>query len=216
MLHHTVHRAARSAFGRVPAIPTVLRPAVVQAHCDTEDGPAVTAGRRALETGNLNHALPWIPADGGAELGDVFARALRVRALGPDAAEVADRLFLETLVRIHRMGEGVGFTGLKAAGGPLEPVVAAADAALASGDDDAVLALVPDDRRDRAHELFLVALGRRDHDVDDVAAARAYVDAYVAFVKYAEGEHHEHGHEHEHEHEHGHEHPLRPALEDAQ
>ena len=30
------------------------------AHCDTADGPAVTDGRRALETGNVNFALKWI------------------------------------------------------------------------------------------------------------------------------------------------------------
>ena len=42
------------------------------AHCDTADGPAVTDGRRALETGNINHALKWIQADGEAELTEVF------------------------------------------------------------------------------------------------------------------------------------------------
>ena len=196
MLRHTV----RSALTRTLS---ALRPAVVQAHCDTDDGPAVTAGRRALDTGNVNHALPWIPADGEAELRAVFDRALRV--LGPEAAELADRHFLETLVRIHRMGEGVGFTGIKPAGTGVEPVVAAADAALVSGDDAAVLALVPDERRARLHELFVAARARRDHDVDDLAAARAWVAAYVAFVKTAEG--HEHaGHEHG-----GHAHADAPA-----
>ena len=33
----------------------IVQPA--DAHCDTEDGPAVTDGRRALASGNINHAL---------------------------------------------------------------------------------------------------------------------------------------------------------------
>ena len=220
MLRHTAHLNLRPALARLLS---ALRPVVVQAHCDTDDGPAVTAGRRALDTGNLNHALPWIPADGADELREVFDRALRVRALGPEAAELADRLFLETLVRIHRMGEGVGFTGIKPAGAGVEPVVAAADAALASGDDAAVLALVPDERRAHLHELFATALARREYDVDDLAAARAWVAAYVAFVKTAEG--HDHGpgaHEHGDHHEHGaaggcghHAPSHEPALEHA-
>ena len=86
-----------------------MRPAVVQAHCDTAEGPAVTDGRKALETANVNYALKWVPADGEADVREVFNKALRIRGLGPDAAEVADRLFLETLVRVHRMAEGVGF-----------------------------------------------------------------------------------------------------------
>ena len=118
---------------RIVTLLAALRPAIVQAHCDTAEGPAVTDGRRALETGNVNHALKWIPADGEAELRDVFDKALRVRGLGPDAAEVADRLFLETLVRVHRMGEGVGFTGIQPTGTQVDPVVAAADEAIAAG-----------------------------------------------------------------------------------
>ena len=108
-----------------------MRPAVVQAHCDTAEGPAVTDGRKALETANVNYALKWVPADGEADVREVFNKALRIRGLGPDAAEVADRLFLETLVRVHRMAEGVGFTGIQPAGTQVDPVVEAADEAIA-------------------------------------------------------------------------------------
>ena len=30
------------------------------AHCDGVDGPVVAAARKALETGNVNHALIWV------------------------------------------------------------------------------------------------------------------------------------------------------------
>lgn len=46
-----------------------------EAHCDTENGPAVVDGRRSLETGNINHALKWIPASGEAELREVSTRS---------------------------------------------------------------------------------------------------------------------------------------------
>jgi hypothetical protein len=167
---------------------------VADAHCDTADGPAVTDGRRALETGNLNLALKWIQADAEAELADVFDKALAVRQLGPQAAEVADRLFLETLVRLHRMGEGVGFTGIQPSGAKVDPVVVAADRALDRGEDRELIALVPAARRGELHRRFELALGKKSFDVDDVPAARDYVAAYVSFFKYAEGEDHEHGH----------------------
>jgi hypothetical protein len=182
------------------SITTLLRSLVetivptAEAHCDTADGPAVTDGRRALETGNINYALKWIQSDGEAELAAVFAKSLAVRKLGADAAEVADRLFLETLVRLHRMGEGVGFTGIQPTGTSIDPIVAAADRALEVGDDREVRALAPAERRDELHRRFEVALAKKNFDVDDVAAARDYVASYVSFFKYAEGEDHEHGH----------------------
>lgn len=164
------------------------------AHCDTADGPAVTDGRRALETGNVNYALKWIQADGEVELTEVFNKALAVRKLGRQAAEVADRLFLETLVRLHRMGEGVGFTGIQPTGTEIDPIVVAADRALETGDDSQVAALAPADRRAELHRRFETALGKKEFDVNDVPAARDYVAAYVNYFKYAEGEDHEHHH----------------------
>jgi len=194
---------------RIVTLLAALKPATVQAHCDTAEGPAVKDGRKALETGNINYALKWIPADGEAELRDVFEKALKVRTLGAEAAEVADRLFLETMVRIHRMGEGVGFTGIQPVGTQIDPVVKAADEAIVLGSDADLLPMVPEERRAELDKRFQAALAIKDFDVDDVAAARRYLAAYVSFFKYAEGEDHEHhgyeGHGHS-EHGCGHEH----------
>ena len=177
---------------RIITLLAVMRPAVAQAHCDTAEGPAVTDGRRALETGNVNHALKWVPADAEAEVRDVFGKALKVRSLGVDAAEVADRLFLETLIRLHRMAEGVGFTGIQPAGTLLDPVVQAADEAIATGSDTDLLLMVASERRPELHRRFRAALSLRDFDADDLDAARRYITGYVSFFKYAEGEEHDH------------------------
>jgi hypothetical protein len=183
---------------RVATLPAILRLITVEAHCDTADGPAVKDGRMALETGNINFALKWIPADGEAEMRDVFDKALKVRTLGPEAAEVADRLFLETMVRIHRMAEGVGFTGIQPAGTQIDPVVTAADQAIALGSDDDLLSMVPSERRTELDRRFRAALELKDFDVDDVTAARRYIEAYVSFFTYAEAEDHEHDENHGH------------------
>ncbi|NKW11041.1 hypothetical protein HGG76_24830 [Ochrobactrum tritici] len=70
-------------------------------------------GKLALERNDLNYALKWIAADDTEELRKIFAQSIKVRALGPDAEDLADRFFLESLVRIHRAGEGAPFEGLK-------------------------------------------------------------------------------------------------------
>ncbi|MEO7070311.1 MAG: DUF6448 family protein [Nostocoides sp.] len=182
---------------RIVTLLTALKPAIVQAHCDTAEGPAVKDGLKALETGNINFALKWIPAAGEAELSDVFEKAKKVRSLGAEAAELADRLFLETMVRIHRIGEGVGFAGIQPVGAQIDPVVTAADEAIALGADANLLPMVPEGRRTELNKRFRAALEVKDFNVDDVPAGRQYLAAYVSFFKYAEGEDHEHhGHEH--------------------
>lgn len=179
--------AAMAAIGVI-----ILWPRSASAHCDTEDGPAVTDGRLALETGDPSPALAWVHPEGDAEVREVFGLAQRVRALGGEARLVADRLFLETLVRVHRAGEGAGFDGIKPAGA-VDPVVAAVDRAIATGEMGPLVGLVPPERLPELEARLARALALKDHDVKDVEAGRRWVAAYVSFVKYAEGE--ERGHD---------------------
>ncbi len=76
------------------------------AHCDTLDGPVVEAARVALETGNIDAVLIWVQAEHEAEVRSAFSRSIEVRALGDTANQLADMYFFETVVRLHREGEG--------------------------------------------------------------------------------------------------------------
>jgi hypothetical protein len=173
----------------------VPRPA--RAHCDTMDGPTVADGRRALETGNANHALRWVDDHHEAELRRAFELAHRVRSLGGEARDLADQYFLETLVRLHRAGEGEPFTGIRPSGVPIDERVAAADRCVAEGRLEPLRALVLPGQVPELEARFERVLATRGFDVDDLAAARAYVAAYVAFFHLAEGEEHAHGAAHD-------------------
>ena len=177
----------------------VIQPA--SAHCDTEDGPAVQDGRRALDTGNVNFALKWVHPEGADEVKASFDAAMATRGGSSDGSDATDRHFLETLVRVHRAGEGAGFDGIKPTGTQLPPEVVAADECLVVGNIEPLRGLIPDDRWDELERRFDVALAKKDFDVDDLDAARDYVAAYVSYFKYAEGED-----EHHHHAAHGHHH----------
>lgn len=171
------------------------------AHCDTEDGPAVQDGRRALEAGNVNIALKWVHPEGEDEVRASFDAAMANRARGGDGSAATDRQFLEALVRVHRAGEGAGFDGIKPTGAELPPEVEAADACVAAGNLEALRSLISEDRWSELERRFHVMQSKRDFDVDDLDAARDYVGAYVSFYKYAEGhdgDHHHAGHHHHH------------------
>jgi hypothetical protein len=183
----------------------LLKPLRASAHCDTMEGPTAQDGLRALETGNLALALRWVAPSDEEELREVFEKARTARDLGPAAREVADRWFVENLVRIHRSGEGAPFTGVQPYGAPVDERVAAADSAIASGDLAQLERLVPAERWAELRRRFATVLERKEYDATDVAAGRAYIEAYVSFFKYAEGEDHEHGHDHAHAHA-GHQH----------
>ena len=112
----------------------VLHSAPAYAHCDGMDGPVVKAAQEALAKGDVNLVLIWVRKNDEAEIQEAFDRTMNVRKLSPQARELADTYFFETLVHIHRAGEGVPYTGLKPAGRNLGSAIPAADQALKSED----------------------------------------------------------------------------------
>lgn len=179
----------------------LMRPQRASAHCDTMEGPAVADGELALRTGNINHALKWVSAADTDELSRIFTQTQAVRGVSEDVRFVADRWFLENMVRIHRAGEGVAYTGIKPLGVPVDPRVKAADEAIAAGVLDPLVGLVPAEQMAELEKRFSTVLGRKEFDVNDVAAGRSYLDAYVQFFHLAEGDHQDH-HADQHAHQH--------------
>ena len=158
------------------------------AHCDTLDGPVVQTARIALEKGDVTPLLKWVQADDEKEIRVAFQKTLAVRAKGAEAKELADMYFFETLVRIHRAGEGAPYTGLKP-GEAVDPAVALADKALESGSVDKLVDVLTKAMANGIHERFQHASETQKHANDSVAAGREFVEAYVIFTHYVEGLH---------------------------
>jgi hypothetical protein len=156
------------------------------AHCDGLDGPVVSAARLALQTGDVNRVLIWVRPEDIGEIRHAFSEALATRKLGPQARELADRYFFETLVRIHRAGEGAPYTGLKPAGRDLGPAIPAADKAVETGSVDEVARLLTEALRQGLHTRFHDLMAKKSFRTDDVAAGREFIDSYVAFIHYVE------------------------------
>jgi hypothetical protein len=156
------------------------------AHCDTLDGPVVALARQALDKGDVKIILPWVAADKEAEIKKAFALTIAVRGKGEKEKELADMYFFETLVRIHREGEGAPYTGLKPAGLDLGPAIPAADKALESGNPGPLLKLIDEKIHEGIHKYYMEAKERKAHAGDSVEAGRAYVQAYVPFLHFVE------------------------------
>lgn len=175
-----------TAFALVIAA-AALMPAAALAHCDGLDGPVVKAARKALETGNVAFALMWVQTADEPEIRKAFEKTVSVRRLGADARALADTYFFETLVRVHRAGEGAPYTGLKPAGQDIGPAIPAAHKALDSGSPEPLIALVRTAIEKRLREQFEHALQARHLATEgDVAAGRRFVAAYVPFIHYVE------------------------------
>lgn len=156
------------------------------AHCDTMDGPVVKAAQKSLETGDITPLLIWVQKRDIEEVKQAFEKTRIVRKLNNDAQKLADMYFFETVVRIHRSGEGEPYTGLKPAGTELSPAIVAADKSLETGSTDAVSKILADSILDGLRTRFAQVMAKKNFSKNDVEAGRDYIKAYVIYLHYVE------------------------------
>jgi hypothetical protein len=178
---HIIRKTAALA----AALSLSLAPLSARAHCDTLDGPVVKTALVALDKGDVRPVLAWVKEGHDREIQSAFAKALEARKRQPASHEASDHRFLETLVRVHRAGEGAPYTGLKAAGEGVGAAVQAADLAIEKRSVAGVEHALAEEIRSGLDDRF-ATLSARQPPGADVAAGRAWVEAYVEYVHYVE------------------------------
>lgn len=168
------------------ALLAALLPGAALAHCDALDGPVVSAARAAIAKKDLTPVLKWIGADAEPEVRSAFTRALAVRGLSPEAKELADLSFFETVVRLHRAKEGAPYAGLKPAGTDPGPAVRAVDHALEEGTPEALERLITERASRAVRYRFGELQEARRHAEDSVEAGRKFTGNYALFTHWIE------------------------------
>ena len=154
-------------------------------HCDTMDGPVVTAARKSLEEENVNIILPWAPESVENEIKKAFEKTVTVRKLGKEAKDLADLWFFETVVRLHREGEGVHYTGLKPAGLDEGPVIPLVEKAIDEKDISDIIDFLVGEINDELEERLESVISLKDYDKNDVKVAREYIEAMLELTLYS-------------------------------
>lgn len=166
----------------------LLLPPALRTHCDTMAGPVIADARIALGNGDVTPVLKWVKAEHEAGIRAAFQKTLEVRRQSPEARELADQYFFETLVRLHRAGEGAPYTGLKPAEA-VEPIILETDKALDGGASEPLVRMLQEDVAAGVRSRFARAVEAKKHANDSVQAGREYVEAYVELTHYVEALH---------------------------
>lgn len=159
---------------------------IAYSHCDTLDGPVVRSAKIALEKGDVTPALKWVRREYEGEVREAFRKTLVVRTKSPEAKELADIYFFETLVRVHRAGEGAPYEGLKPAGTDLGPAVVEADKAIETGSVDSLVKKITEVVATGIRERFKEVMEKKKHQDESVSEGREFVQAYTEFIHYVE------------------------------
>ena len=171
------------------------------AHCDGIDGPVVKAAKKSIEENNINIVLAWIKPEYENEVKNAFTKTMSIRNQNKETAEIADYYFYETVVRLHRLGEGETYTGLKPSGKNISEGIVQADLSIEKNDLQSIVTLMIENVKESLESKFHTLIQRSNFNPTDVESGREYVEAYVNYIHYAEqvfefsknhSEHHSH------------------------
>ena len=148
-------------------------------HCDTLDGPVVKMAKKALETGNVKFILPYVPKESEGEVIAAFNKVLPLHQQPNGAHEVADTFFFETVVRLHRAGEGAPYTGLKPAGLDEGPIIPIAERAIETGSVEELKKALTKIVANAVEKRFEHMQHLKQHAAASVDNAREYVESML-------------------------------------
>lgn len=98
---------------------------------------------------------------------------------------MAERLFFETVVRLHRQGEGAAFTGLKPAGLDVGPVIPLAEEAVETGSPEDLTTFLGAVLTDELHRRLTAVSELGDARNGSVERERQWVSAMLGFQVYS-------------------------------
>jgi regulator of cell morphogenesis and NO signaling len=130
--------------------------------------------------------LIWVRPQDEPEVRGVFDRVSSMRTHDDAARFVGERLFIETVVRLHRAGEGMPYTGVKWEAAPMDEGVALAESALTAGSLAPVLRESSRRLHQSLEQLYGDVTSTRHYEPGNVEAGRRSVEAYVRYVHQVE------------------------------
>jgi hypothetical protein len=151
---------------------------------DITNGPVLKAAKLALETGNVNYVLIWFPEESENKLKNLFEKTFCERRAGKDVHGVTIDWYFETLSRLHRDRDGALYTCMKPNGLDVSPVVPKAERAIETCNAEEIIEVVPKTMEGDLRQHFHYVMEKRNYDVNNIIAGRAYVAAFIDFIVY--------------------------------
>lgn len=158
------------------------------AHCDSWDGPLIKDALKAIGIGKVAPVMKWIDEKHEQEIITLFNKTVSLKGGDKEIYAIVEKHFLETLVRLHREGEGAPFTGLKPAGS-VTPIIAMADQAVTSGEPTTLITKLDDHLNKVLKEKYDLVMEKSRRRDDSAAEGRDYVKAYVEYTHFLEAIH---------------------------
>jgi len=153
-------------------------------HRDKDDGPVTRAAKRALETGNANYILNWIPEESENTLKNLLERVCCERTTRKDTNNHTADWYFETINRLHSTSYGPHHLCISAKSPEEKAIIFLVERACESGNFGEISTLIPDTPAGEMRRRFNDVMKKKNSGGDNSAADRVYVSAFADFIAF--------------------------------
>jgi len=140
------------------------------------------AAKRAIETGNPKYILVWIPEESENTLKNLLEKVCCERTLQNDAHNPATAWYFSAVRRLHAIHFGPQNLDVSLKTPEEKRIILITERACGSGNFDEITTVVPNTSWGEMRLRFQDLMKMRTYDEEDIAAGRAYVSAFAAFI----------------------------------
>ena len=151
---------------------------------DPHNGPVMRAAKMALETGNANYVLIWVSEKSENTLKNLLEKTCCEHSSQKNMQNRAIDWYFETVNRFHLANRRMLYTCLKPGGLEESPIVLKVERAIETGNFEEIIGVIPNIHAGNVKQRFHHVMDKRNYDLNNIAAGRAYVSAFFDFIGY--------------------------------
>jgi hypothetical protein len=151
---------------------------------DPKSAPAMQSAKMALDTGNANYVLIWVPEESENKVKNLLEKTCCESSTQTNMQNRAIDWYFESVNRLFYANVWTHCYRMKSEGIDVKPIVLVIERAIESGNFDEIGSLIPNTREGDARQRFCDLMSKRNYDVNNIAAGRDYVTSFIDFIIY--------------------------------
>jgi hypothetical protein len=151
---------------------------------DEMQEPVENAAKMALETGNVNYILIWLPEESENTIKNLLEKTCCKHSSRMNMQNQAYDWYFATVNRFFNTGRPRDDLTIQFRGIAEKPLVLKVDKAVENGNFEEIRDIIPFTHEADAKQRFQHVMNMRNYPVNNIAAGRAYVSAFFDFNCY--------------------------------
>jgi len=153
---------------------------------DLLNGPVIRAAKTALETGDANYIVIWVPEESENTLKNLLEKTCCTQRIKNNMQNRAIDWYFDTVNRLCFVDRKMMFTGLKSDGCNENLIISKAVKAIETGSVEIITDNIPVAYEDEVKQRFRQVINKKNYPVNNPTAGRAYVSAFFEFMGYVQ------------------------------